>query len=98
MASRVRLQPGAELDVAGAAFWYEAQGAGLGAEFLSVLDEVLVRVGASPQQFPDLNYGVRRALLRRFPYGVYFVAGPERSVVIAVLHLHRHPDTWRRRV
>jgi toxin ParE1/3/4 len=97
MSSRVRLRPEAELDAVGAASWYEEKRAGLGHAFLAALDEALQRVGSSPQHFPQLQDGVRRARLRRFPYGVYFVLEPERSVVIAVLHLHRDPDLWRAR-
>jgi plasmid stabilization system protein ParE len=37
-------------------------------------------------------------LLKRFPYSVYFVADDEQIEVIAVLHQHRHPDTWRNRL
>lgn len=41
---------------------------------------------------------VRRALLRHFPYGVYFVEGPDDVAVLAVLHLHRDPDMWKSRI
>ena len=91
------LRPDAELDAAGAAFWYEEQSRGLGGDFLEAMDEVLLRVGSNPMQFPTIESGVRRALLRRFPYAVYFVTEAERAIVIAILHLHRHPDTWRQR-
>ncbi len=33
--------------------------------------------------------------MSRFPYGVYFAPSEEVVVVLAVLHLHRHPDTWK---
>ena len=97
MSSRVRLRPEADLDAVGAALWYEARRSGLGLEFLAALDDALVRVGSHPQQFQQLDTGVRRVRLRRFPYGVYFVPGPECSVVVAILHLHREPDVWRER-
>jgi hypothetical protein len=37
---------------------------------------VLGRIREMPLQFPEVGQGVRRALLRRFPYGVYFREGP----------------------
>jgi len=88
-----RLQ--AQLDVEEAASWHESRRSGLGLRFLAELDYVLKRVAAASFQFPAIHPEVRRALLHRFPYSVYFLAGDREVEVIAVLHQHRHPDTWR---
>ena len=93
----VILRRQAQRDVADAAGWYEDQKAGLGIRFLVELDHVLARARISPMQFPEIEPGVRRGLLQRFPYSVYFSVGESRIAVIAVLHQHRHPDTWRSR-
>ncbi len=90
-----RLQ--AQLDVEEAASWYESLRPGLGLRFLEEIDYVLKRVTAAPFQFPTIHPGIRRALLQRFPYSVYFMAGHEEVEVMAVLHQHRRPDTWRSR-
>jgi cytochrome P450 len=41
---------------------------------------------------------VRRCLTRTFPYGVLFQIKPDKYVIIAVMHLHRDPDYWKKRV
>jgi len=87
----------AQRDIDEAAVWYEGERAGLGLQFLDELDVLLRRVADSPFQFPNITAHVRRALLHRFPYGVYFLHSDQTVEVIAVLHLHRHPDTWKRR-
>jgi plasmid stabilization system protein ParE len=92
------LRPRAEYDVQDAALWYEAQRVGLGLEFLEALDYVINRITNNPLQFPEIQSGVRRGLLHRFPYSVYFVVIEERVEVIAVLHLHRHPDSFKSRL
>lgn len=97
MARRVVVQPQSDLDIQAAAVWYEDQQSGLGARFLDELDLVFQRIAESPQQFPGLEGDVRRALLHRFPYGVYFFAESEEVKVLAVLHLHRQPDMWKNR-
>jgi plasmid stabilization system protein ParE len=87
------LRPRAEVDVGDAASWYEDQRAGLGIRFLDVLG----RAQLNPFQFPEADPGVRRGLLGKFPYSVYFTVGATSLEVIAVLHQHRHPDTLKGR-
>ena len=98
MAADVIVRPLAEADVREAAFWYERKREGLGAEFTLELDALYERIAQNPRQFPEIGDGARRALLRRFPYAVYFVIGEALPVVIAVLHQHRRPDAWRERL
>lgn len=95
---RFTILPQAELDVSDAAAWYEERREGLGDEFLDELDSVLQRVIKSPFQFPEIKVDVRRALLRRFPYSPYFRVTTEIVELIAVLHQHRDPRTWEKRI
>ncbi|NOS78471.1 MAG: type II toxin-antitoxin system RelE/ParE family toxin [Nitrospira sp.] len=97
MARQFLIQPQSELDIQAAAVWYEDQRPGLGGKFLDELDHVFHRIVENPRQFPRLEETVHRALLRHFPYGVYFLIGDERVDVLAVLHLHRHPEMWKSR-
>jgi plasmid stabilization system protein ParE len=90
--------PEAEVDVSDAAAWHEERWTGLGDEFLDELDVVLQRVIKSPLQFPKIQHTVRRALLRRFPYSVYFDVTRESVELIAVLHQRRDPRTWEQRI
>ena len=88
----------AEADLAEAYQWYEQQVRGLGGEFLLCVDAVMASIERNPQLYPVVHKGIiRRALTRRFPYGVFFVEG-ERSVsVIAVAHAKRNPRVWQAR-
>jgi cytochrome P450 len=40
---------------------------------------------------------VRRYLIRRFPYGIYYTFEEDVVVIWAVKHLHRDPDYWQHR-
>lgn len=97
MARQLVVQRQSDLDIQAAALWYEDQRTGLGARFLGELDEVFQRIEHNPKQFPKLEGEVRRALLRYFPFGVYFIENTEALAVLAVLHLHREPDMWKSR-
>ena len=81
-----------ELDDAVA--WYNEQAAELGQEFLDELDRVVRRAVTFPMSCPEIEPGVRRCLLARFPYGLIYGVDGETLVVIAVAHLHREPRYW----
>ena len=91
--TELRVRPEAELDVFEASLWYEQERDGLGAVFLQTLRRVLARIEASPLQFPLVTTDVRRAVLPRFPFGVFLFVDADAVVVIAVMHLHRRPGS-----
>lgn len=95
--TRLLVRRVAESDVEIAARWYEGERPGLSQRFLKELGHNLARIQEAPAQFTLVSQVVRRALLRRFPYAVYFVVEEEALVVLAILHLRRHPNTWKER-
>jgi plasmid stabilization system protein ParE len=96
--SRLVIRPEAQADIRSARAWYDGERQGLGDEFLAELDHVLRRARDTPLQFPEVGRGLRRALLHRFPYAVYFVVKQDGSVVVLiVVHQRRRPAEWKRR-
>jgi plasmid stabilization system protein ParE len=91
------VRPATREDIQAAFRWYEGQSAGLGAEFLRVIDAVLSSVERNPELYPVSFRRMRRALLRRFPYALYFVPHPERIDVVGCFHVRRNPRRWRSR-
>jgi plasmid stabilization system protein ParE len=98
MPPRLRIERDAGHDISEAALWYEDRRPGLGLEFLEQIDLIFERIAQSPFQFPRIEGNTRRALLGRFPYGIYFEVEEDRVAIQAVLHLHRHPDSWKDRI
>lgn len=94
----LRVRPAAEVDIADAALWYEARALGLGTEFLRAVDVAHAEIQRMPERFPVVHLTCRRALLRRFPYALFFVATPQVIQVIACLHASRDPQRWQERV
>jgi len=94
---RLVAEPRADLDVAAAFEWYEDQRLGLGAEFLEQLRATYDRIAEGPLKYQELRSGIRRALLTRFPYAVYFAVEADFIAVVAVLHASRDPAVWQQR-
>jgi plasmid stabilization system protein ParE len=97
MTLAVRLRAEAERDLAAAAAWYERQRRGLGHEFLDEALTVFQLIAQQPLTYPIVHRNTRRALLSRFPFGVYFLTEPAFVMVVAVMHGSRHPRRWQRR-
>ena len=83
---QVTVRPAAEADLAAAEAWYEDKRAGLGQEFLASVAGTLMRVESNPEQFPIYYRDFRRALVRRFPYKVFFRIVGDGAIVFRVLH------------
>jgi hypothetical protein len=94
---RLDVSSEAELEIFEAALRYEREREGLGFRFEAQVNTVFTRLLENPFQFPIIEEDVRRALVREFPYGVFSTTEVDLITVLAVLHLRRHPDTWKRR-
>ena len=98
MRHRVIVRPLAERDLLDASGWYELRKVGLGGEFLDAFADLQDRLGRTPFIYPEVYRGVRRAVLRRFPYLVYFVVRGQSVQITACLHAARDPRLIRRRL
>jgi len=92
------IEPEAEADIASAYDWYERQRAGLGDDFELCLEAGLQSIEQRPKIYQKIYRSVRRAMIQRFPYLVFFVERPKEVIVIAVLHVRQSPETWQKRL
>ena len=91
------ISPEAEADLAEARAWYDQKRGGLGGEFLLCVEEALDRVRRTPHAVAEVFPTIRRAVVRRFPYGVFYRVDPDQIGVIAVYHSRRNPRGWQTR-
>jgi len=93
----VFLRRAAELDLAAVEDWYESQRQGLGGEFREAVDAAIARIADNPLAYPERYRGARRAVLRRFPYVLWYRAFENFVVVLACVHGRRDPRVIRAR-
>ncbi|MEO7963026.1 MAG: type II toxin-antitoxin system RelE/ParE family toxin [Gemmatimonadaceae bacterium] len=91
------VDPEAAAELEEAVQWYERRSVGLGLEFARVIRAVFALIERAPLQFPEAMPGIRRAVVRRFPYAVYFTASGDQQRVLAVFHHRRDPAGWQSR-
>jgi toxin ParE1/3/4 len=84
----------AELELLDADQYYELQATGLGSDFLEKVESAIYEITENPELCPEIRNRVRRRLIRRFPYGLLYRIDPDEIIILATMHLHRHPDYW----
>lgn len=86
-----RFEERAIKDIADAAAAYDRQSPGLGRRFIEDIERVLAIVARFPCSYPIAHRSARRALLRRFPFMVFYHLTEGEVIVIAVLPQRVHP-------
>ena len=91
-----RLLPPARQELRDAARYYEDCVPGLGHDFLQEVRETIHRIIQWPQAWQPLDEEIRRCRTHRFPYGIIYAVENGEVLIVSVMHLHRHPDSWRK--
>ena len=97
MTSEVTFGPLVKFDLADAYDWYERQEEGLGERFLDAFDSCVELIRENPRANPVVHRDIRRSLLRRFPYLVFYRAEADAITVIGCFHGKRDPRSWQER-
>ena len=74
-------------DLAAGFDWYEEQRSGLGEEFLSAVELTIKRIELYPEMFASVHGDVRRAIVSRFAFTVFYLVEPQRVVVLRMILL-----------
>ena len=93
----IRIAALAEDELREARDWYNERTPGMGRRLVEAVGLVLDRIAENPRLFPAVHQDIHRAIVSRFPYGVFYRELDDSILVIGIVHLHRHPDTWKRR-
>ena len=94
MAFRLKLSSRALCEIGETEEWYESQSHGLGEEFIAAIELQLKRLEQAPLLYAEVIPGVHRALLPRFPYGLFYAVQGNLIHILAVLHTARNPRQW----
>jgi hypothetical protein len=81
----------ARRDIIAAARDHEVHRAGLGVSFLDEIARIEAHISESPRLYQHVVDDVRRAVLRRFPFGLFYLEEEVRIIVLACLDLRRDP-------
>jgi toxin ParE1/3/4 len=87
----IQVRRAAELDIAEAQVWYESQRTSLGREFRTEISRVFDRLAETPLIYQQVHRDVRRAIVRRFPYLIWYRVIETTVIVLACTYAGRDP-------
>ena len=89
--------PDAEKEFNEAIAYYNECQNGLGLEFVKEVYLAIQNILSFPRAWATLSSNTRRCLTNRFPYGVIYQVTDKEVFVIAVMHLNREHNYWKKR-
>ena|SRR5947209_2517269 len=100
MAADLIIDPDVEDDTARAYSWYEDRRPGLGEELLGCVEACFETIRRTPEVHRVVYKSYRRALVRRFPFAVYYEYTTDTNTVTVyvVIHTAQDPKAWRERL
>ena len=94
----VEFHMAAQAELESAAAYYRSISDDLGEAFREEAGRAVQRIAERPDAWQPLGNGLRRYILKRFPYGMVFRVHDGQIKVYAVMHLKRRPEYWRKRL
>lgn len=91
---RLDITSAAEQELDEAFEWYQRQYAGLEQQFMAEFRAAVRRINARPELYRAIQPGIRRGLLHRFPYSLFYEVDTDVLRILAVAHQHRRPLYW----
>ena len=89
--------PEADAELTAAMARYEGIRPGLAQRFAEAVADAVEKIADAPLHYALVGNDLRRAGVRRFPYGLYFLVEETRVVVMACFHGRRNPKHWQSR-
>jgi plasmid stabilization system protein ParE len=95
---KIVYHPDAEEELLEAVRFYRQRVPGLGERFLREFGAAISEIQAEPDRWAAVEGDIRRYLMRRFPYAIYYRHEEDCLRILVVKHHSRHPDYWKYRL
>ena len=90
--------PKAGADIRSIHRWYETQQRGMGNQFRVAVEALTSQIQRSPERYRLAADCFHRALLRRFPFEMFYEFDDQKVVIHLVFHTSQNPQRWRERL
>jgi hypothetical protein len=78
--------------------WYFLRSEFVASRFAEEMNGAIATISEAPQRWPEVIKDIRKFLLRRFPFAVFYREIPSGIQVLAVARGYRKPGYWKKRL
>ncbi|MGD9563126.1 MAG: type II toxin-antitoxin system RelE/ParE family toxin [Pyrinomonadaceae bacterium] len=99
MKFKLEIRQAAEQEFNDAADWYYLEDPVASDRFVIAIERSLAAIKRNPTSYPVV-YGsqIRRAVVGKFPFCIFFTAADEAIIVLSIFHNSRDPMVWKGRI
>lgn len=96
----VQILEEAENDIDNARDWYELQLENLGDSFYERIQSGINQIVKTPFSYREIYKGVRRYIVHKFPFGIYYLVDEESNTIniTGIIHFKRSSRVWKKRI
>jgi len=94
---RVVYRPEAETELLDGVSYYGSEDPSQGDDFLLTIHHYILEIAAHPMRFPKAGGEIRRCVVRKYPFVIFYRARKDHVNILAIAHTSRHPDYWKGR-
>ncbi len=95
---RYIFHPAALQEYEEAAAYYGEISRELAVSFINSVEKGIETILESPKTWLFVEEDVRRHLIKRFPFGIYYTIEEDYILIMAVMHMSRRPGYWKKRL
>lgn len=88
----------AQYELREAVRYYDSIDIELGDRFSNEFYDTVERICLNPDAWEIQSQNSRRAILKGFPYAILYSKKDDRILIHCVMHMHRNPDSWKKRI
>ena len=92
------MHPEAREEFLAAIDYYNDAEHGLGMAFYTEVESAIALIESYPDLWTEIGGGIRRCLVRRFPFAILYSREAGHVIVYANMHTKREPNYWRNRL
>jgi plasmid stabilization system protein ParE len=89
--------PFAEIDIKDTVSYYKALSDELDKDFINNIDSSFKEILKNPEAFPIEKYDIRKFVIDKFPFCIYYIDNIDTLYVLAIFHDKRNPKDWTKR-
>lgn len=91
---RLIILPFAEIDIKDTTAYYREQSKGLVEDFINTIDSSFKEILRNPEAFPIAKYDIRKFVVSKFPFCIYYINDVDTLYILAIFHDKRNPKDW----